>query len=291
MKRYPAKILLFGEHSVLRGSKALAVPTSIFSGAWTAVPNDSTEHLLPYFQYIQQLQQAEKLLAKLDLATFQADLERGLFFESNIPVGYGLGSSGAVTAAIYDRYATEIEENLLRQKAIFAQLESHFHGSSSGVDPLVCYLHQPLLITPDYIQALEQSLSFSKENYQLFLLDSGKSRSTGTLVNWFLQQCEQTSYFNSVQATLIPAVDNAIAALRKDNFDLLFDFFHDISFFQHRFFQPMIPDALQAIWLDGLSSDYFRLKLCGAGGGGFFIGITKDMERLQAASPFQIIGL
>ena len=29
----------------------------------------------------------------------------GLFFKSNIPQGYGLGSSGAMVAAFYDRYA------------------------------------------------------------------------------------------------------------------------------------------------------------------------------------------
>ena len=64
---------------------------------------------------------------------------------------------------------------------------------------------------------------------------------------------------------------------------------HEISYFQWQYFQPMIPDTIKTLWLDGLSSDWFKLKLCGAGGGGFFMGVTSDLDRLQKHSDFDIL--
>jgi mevalonate kinase len=55
-----------------------------------------------------------------------------MYFDS-IPQGYGVGSSGALVAAIYDRYAQDkiVLENLTREKLlqlknIFSQMESFF---------------------------------------------------------------------------------------------------------------------------------------------------------------------
>ena len=41
----------------------------------------------------------------------------------------------------------------------------------------------------------------------------------------------------------------------------------------------MILDAFKEVWLDGLSSDHFKLKICGAGGGGFLLGISKNKQK------------
>ncbi|NJL74492.1 MAG: hypothetical protein HC892_05065 [Saprospiraceae bacterium] len=41
------------------------------------------------------------------MAQFQQAIEAGLYFESSIPIGYGVGSSGALTAALYDTFGLE----------------------------------------------------------------------------------------------------------------------------------------------------------------------------------------
>jgi mevalonate kinase len=77
-----------------------------------------------------------------------------MYFDSSIPQGYGIGSSGALVAAIYDQYATDkitvlenlTQEKLLKLKKIFGRMESYFHGTSSGLDPLNSYLSIPILI-------------------------------------------------------------------------------------------------------------------------------------------------
>ena len=77
-----------------------------------------------------------------------------MYFDSSIPQGYGVGSSGALVASIYDQYAADkitvlenlTRDKLLKLKQIFALMESFFHGKSSGLDPLNSYLSLPILI-------------------------------------------------------------------------------------------------------------------------------------------------
>jgi mevalonate kinase len=40
----------------------------------------------------------------------------------------------------------------------------------------------------------------------------------------------------------------------------------------------MIPEKMRNYWEAGLNSDYFKLKLCGSGGGGFLLGISSDFK-------------
>ncbi len=42
---FPAKLLLFGEHTVNLGSHALAVPLPLFSGKWAYAPQLSPSEL------------------------------------------------------------------------------------------------------------------------------------------------------------------------------------------------------------------------------------------------------
>ena len=44
---------------------------------------------------------------------------------------------------------------------------------------------------------------------------------------------------------------------------------------------PMIPFELRELWMQGLESKDFYLKICGAGGGGFMLGVTEDWEGIQ----------
>ena len=98
--------------------------------------------------YLENLQKEDSSLVSFDIEKLKSAIEAGLYFDSSIPQGYGVGSSGALVAAIYDKYASDkitILENLTREKllilkSIFSKMESFFHGKSSGLDPLNSYL-------------------------------------------------------------------------------------------------------------------------------------------------------
>jgi len=284
---FSSKLLLFGEHTILRGSAALALPLTLFNGKWAYTSPEKApalqRDLRAWCQYLSQQQSKGTLEAKLDLERFSQDLGAGLYFDSNIPNGYGAGSSGALCAAVYATYALPPIERTdasryAELKRVLGQMESFFHGSSSGTDPLIVYLDQPVLLQADgKIQVIQvPDWPEPAVGFQFFLLDTGISRSTGEWVNLFLNRCEETSYLQNIQQELIPLTDQAIAAFCAGDWAGLFPIWQQISSFQQSHFSPMIPDQFSGIWAEGLNKAQFALKLCGAGGGGFILGMGKS---------------
>jgi mevalonate kinase len=103
-KSFSSKVLLFGEYMVLNGGKSLSFPYKSFS------LKRSQQYLLNNKYFFQKLvtyiEQHDRLSARLS-RDLRSEVDLGLNFESNIPVGYGLGSSGALVAAIYDDFFIE----------------------------------------------------------------------------------------------------------------------------------------------------------------------------------------
>ncbi|MEM9837043.1 MAG: hypothetical protein AAF828_11105, partial [Bacteroidota bacterium] len=181
-RHFPAKVLLFGEHRVLRGGRALAVPFPARGAAWVKKAKVDAR-LLALVRYLSVHFGAREL----QLFRLQRDVERGWQLWSNVPIGYGLGSSGTVCAAIWDRYATlkgrNYDGHQLREA--LARMESFFHGQSSGTDPLVSFLNRPALITTAGIEWIDLPRRWSSP---FFLLDTGQARQSGPLVQAFLQR-------------------------------------------------------------------------------------------------------
>ncbi len=159
-----AKILLFGEYSIIENSMGLSIPYNFYQGSLKTgelkgeTRVKSNDHLKKYFNHLLQLNESGDLICDLNFDQFGEDLEKGLYFDSNIPQGFGVGSSGAVCAAVYSNYALNgisTDDGLKKQeivelKLIFSQLESYFHGKSSGIDPLICYLNNWYVFTNVY---------------------------------------------------------------------------------------------------------------------------------------------
>lgn len=286
---FSSKLLLFGEHTILRGSAALALPLTLFNGKWAYTSPENApalqRNLGAWCQYLTEQQSNGTLEAKLDLERFAHDLAAGLYFDSNIPTGYGAGSSGALCAAVYTSYAVapidrKDPSHYAELKRALGQMESFFHGSSSGTDPLIVYLNQPVLLQADgKIQAIQvPDWPEPEAGFQFFLLDTSINRSTGEWVNLFLKRCEEATYLRNIQQELIPLTDQAIATFCTGDWASLFPVWQQISSFQQDHFAPMIPDQLKVLWAEGLNDGHFALKLCGAGGGGFALGMGKSGE-------------
>lgn len=287
---YPSKLLLFGEYLIIQAGEALATPFQKYGGKWNFAPNDPSlqQNLSALIAYLFDLQKNEKLICKLDLERFLSDLKRGLFFDSSIPSGYGLGSSGALCAGIYDRYCIENKilpkdtEQYGKLKTILAQIESFFHGESSGIDPLVSYTKQAIYIKTDKsIEAVQ--LSDKSPKFSFFLLDTSISRQTAPLVDLFLEKCSNLDFTEKVKAQFIPVSNKAILSFLQNDEQNLLETFQEISLWQYTHFSEMIPEAFRCIWREGLEEGHFYLKLCGAGGGGFLLGLSVDLESTERA--------
>ncbi len=296
-KKFYGKILMFGEYVLMFDSMALSIPYKQKYGCLTFSPGgrghqifNFTEHLKPYLNHLKELQAKQELLSILRLDEMQRDIKEGLVFDSTLPIGYGLGSSGALVAALYDRYAEDaivpamdltVKELLILKKQ-FSQLESFFHGTSSGLDPLVSYLHEAILIEgKDKLKTV--SLPEEKEGREsaIFLLDTGVMGETQPLVNWFMEQCEENHFCNRVKNEFIPLTNDSIRSFLAGNTDNLLKQVKQLSRFTLSHFHPMVPEHLNAVWEKGLASDAYYLKLCGSGGGGMMLGFTKDMEKAR----------
>ncbi|MBI1226284.1 MAG: hypothetical protein GC192_13705 [Bacteroidetes bacterium] len=291
MQNYPAKLLLFGEHTVNLGSQALAVPLPLFSGKWTFVEHLSPSELaakqmqLPQLaDFLDRLQQQGELLAELDVAAFRQSLYEGLVFESNIPTGYGAGSSGALVAGILGNWKLEIgklgDRPLSELKKALAQMEAFFHGTSSGTDPLVCFLRKPVLLG-GVAGAKIVELPSHFPTHQIFLLDTGMPRQATPYISYFLEKMQDEAFAAFCKQAFLPSVDAAIRAFLDGNGQSVFEEIHRIGEFQLRNLELLIPEKFRPIWQQGLDGDLFKLKVCGAGGGGFLLGITTDFERTK----------
>ncbi len=289
------KVLLFGEYSILFNSKGLTIPYSHFTGQLSFINDDkytdfdfavqSNKQLKEFLGYMLELEAKAEMPCNMDFKSLASDIENGLYFESNIPQGYGIGSSGALVASIYNRYCTnKIEANesisgsdISRLREIFSILESLFHGQSSGIDPLNCYLQHPLLIhSREDIAITGVPRSKFESEGVIFLVDTGRIGKTGPLVNHFLEQMRFKEYENIFKSEYIPWVNQCISDLLSGNMRSFFESLIKVSTFQIKHFTNMIPENFMQAWQWGLDSGKFQLKLCGSGGGGFLLGFTTD---------------
>ncbi len=279
---YPAKVLLFGEYLVLLGARALTLPLERFGGEWVWANGDSDPlcEALHAFAHSKVLAQ----IAALDTASFRRDVAEGLIFRSNIPLGYGLGSSGALCAATYDRYAWEKTADLGKLRQIFAHMESHFHGKSSGLDPLTSYVRRPLLVAQQGKVTLFEQQPWQGEAPVIFLLDTGQPRQTGPLVQWFTEQSRQRAFAHRLETTLLPAHEALLTAWQEGRAADVWAPLQQVSAFQLAYFQPMIPERWRQPWAEILATGKAAFKLCGAGGGGFLMVFGQTAAAVSAVA-------
>jgi mevalonate kinase len=295
-KMFFAKVLLFGEYSVIFDGEAVTIPLKHFSG-YFELPADtnganlsekeSNKNLIDFFSYLSSPEINKKFQFQLDLQRLDEDLSRGMYFNSNIPQGYGAGSSGAMVAAVFDHYSIKnpvISENikpktldLVRQQ--LALMESYFHGSSSGLDPLSSLLGKPFRMDGQKRISFPGSSLFSESlKKDVFLIDTGHAGDTRPLVNWFKEQVDQ----KVIDAELLKALNNQVVQALLHKNELFFDgFLAQLSLFQLENMKPMIPESIGLLWQKGINSGDWTLKLCGSGGGGFVLGFTDDYSKTK----------
>ncbi len=295
-----SKILLFGEYSILFDSMGLTVPFTHYKAELSFIGDDkytdiiyartSNAMLRPLHPYLNALKEIGALKCKFNIEAFVEDLSNGLYFESSIPQGYGLGSSGALVAALYKKYSSEpitdcqtlTSEQIRELRMIFSQLESFFHATSSGIDPLNCYLKHPLLIkSREEIEFVGIPRPKDKDRSGIFLINTGKPGKTAPLVEKFLEKCKSSNFLQLVHEQLIPSTNSCILNFISNNSGEFYDALKQLSQFQFTHFKPMIPAIAMKLWHQGLETEDYFLKLCGSGGGGFMLGFTKNYKNVK----------
>ncbi|MEM0932235.1 MAG: mevalonate kinase [Bacteroidota bacterium] len=293
-----SKILLFGEYGIIKDSKGLSIPYNFFKGALKSdeqvseAAKESNNSLREFTLYLKELVLNEPELVSFDFEKLDSDIAEGMYFDSSIPQGYGIGSSGALVAAVYDKYATQkitvlenlTREKLLKLKAVFSKMESFFHGKSSGLDPLNSYLSLPILInSQDNIESTSIPSQNKEGKGAVFLLDSGITGETAPMVQIFMEKMKQEGFRSMLKNQFIKHTDACVEDFLNGNVKSLFGNLKQLSHVVLDNFKPMIPTKFHDLWQQGIESNEYYLKLCGSGGGGYILGFTQDFEKAKKA--------
>ena len=290
-----SKILLFGEYGIIKDSKGLSIPYNFYNGALKMDENptpSAVQSNLNLNKFLKYLSNINTNLVVFDLKQLQQDVDAGMYYDSSIPQGYGVGSSGALVAALYDKYAQDkitvlenlTRDKLLKLKAIFSEMESFFHGKSSGLDPLNSYLSIPILInSKDNIEATGIPSQNTNGKGAVFLLDSGIIGETAPMVGIFMEKMKQEGFRTMLKNQFIKHTDACVEDFLKGDINSLFKNTKQLSKVVLNHFKPMIPKQFHTLWKAGIESNAYYLKLCGSGGGGYILGFTEDFQVAQKA--------
>lgn len=149
----PGKIILFGEHAVVYGRPAIAVPVAQVRAEATVIPSRDTVRILaPDIGRELELTTApvDNALASIVRFTCERLQVKAAGFtvevHSTIPVARGLGSGAAVSVAIARALTSFFGQELSAEdiSGLAYRVEVLHHGTPSGVDNTVIAYAQPI---------------------------------------------------------------------------------------------------------------------------------------------------
>ncbi len=263
---FPSKLILFGEYTVLIGGLALAIPYPKFNSYWKS--GNSFPHL-DLAQHIINLESSFPQFT-FNINSWENFIHDNYFY-TNIPQGYGLGSSGALVAGIFDKFISFdngfSSPDLTLLKKYLGAIESYFHGSSSGLDPLVCYINKPILINNCEVKVVEINLDI----LSIFtLFDSLHPRNNKKAIPMFLDFYAYNDEFRNGIDHLMMYNNIAISDILENNIEDLVRIVNEISLLQFTHMQQWIVPSMHNQWAESLKNSKDIMKLCGGGGGGFY---------------------
>lgn len=286
---FNSKILLFGEYGIMHDSNALSIPYKKFNGSLSKsnhlsedqkISNRNIESL---YEYIIQEDYLNDIINSDNL---KEEIDSGLYFDSNIPIGSGLGSSGALVSSIISRYSKVDLKSFSNSeiKKIMSLVESKFHGNSSGFDPAVSYFNKPMLYSNQKIKLIER-IAF--KDFKVYIIDSQIDSSTKKMIKVFEDKISKSEFRLFFNSKFINDTNQCINHLINTS-KLFRDSVKELSNDTLHNFQEMIPEKLKNKWKEGIKNDSYYMKLCGSGGGGFFLAYDFDNQINSSFSDFKI---
>ena len=286
---FNSKILLFGEYGIMHDSNALSIPYKKFNGYLSKsdhlsedqkISNRNIESLYKY------IIQEDYLNDIINSDNLKEEIDSGLYFDSNIPIGSGLGSSGALVSSIISRYSKVDLKSFSNSeiKKIMSLVESKFHGNSSGFDPAVSYFNKPMLYSNQKLKLIER-IAF--KDFKVYIIDSQIDSSTKKMIKVFEDKISKSKFRLFFNSKFIKNTNQCIDHLINTS-KLFRDSVKELSNDTLHNFQEMIPEKLKNKWKEGIKNDSYYMKLCGSGGGGFFLAYDFDNQINSSFSDFKI---
>ena len=291
--RAPGKIILAGEHAVVYGRPALAVPvfgvraralvTRTTGPSWIFAPAVGVDAPLASLEPEHPLRRTVHL-AETVLGPLPPVVIRIL---SDIPVAAGLGSGAAVAVAVLRSLAGFVGQALPPEElnALAYEIEKLHHGTPSGIDNTVITYARPIL----YRRGAGWQPLQVRRSVPLVIADSGRKASTRQMVAGVRARREAAprrydALFDAIAQT-VGVVQASLAsgdflrlgrALRR-NHDLLAE-------------MGVSTPELDALVAAACAAGAYGAKLAGAGGGGNVVAVTPPDHQERVARALRAAG-
>ncbi len=292
----PGKIILFGEHAVVYGRPALAVPVtqvqakvdiaaSADSQIWIDAPDISLLSTFSALPAAHPLAAAiNSVFASLNISTPPALKIR---ITSTIPVASGLGSGAAVSVALIRALSSIVHRPLSNDQvnALAYEIEKLHHGTPSGIDNTVITYAKPVyFVRGQPIQTFSVACPFT-----IVIADTGISAPTKESVGavrklWNADKSRWEAVFDQV-AEIVQKARNAIETGENDSLGALMDA-------NHVLLQEMTVSSpeLDRLVLAAKDSGALGAKLSGGGRGGNMLALVTPQSAEKVASALKSAG-
>jgi len=295
-----AKAILLGEHAVVYGRPAIAVPLSDLrarvqvkhgkrNGIWVDARDlgvrfrlNQTELLEPVRPLVHAIQVA---LAALCVSPAETSLE--VIISSQIPIASGMGSgaavSSAITRALALHFGRELEPSAL--SSLVYETELLLHGTPSGIDNTVICYEQPVYFS----KASGMRLLLLPCPLTLVLADTGIRSSTRQAVGWVRDKWQQQrAYYESLFDRIAKVVAAGRTAIEKG---ALVDLGRALNE-NHRLLQKLgvSNSTLDTLVAAAQRAGAMGAKLSGAGLGGCMLALVEPEQAPKIAQVLRSEG-
>jgi hydroxymethylglutaryl-CoA reductase len=289
-ERYSAcgKIILLGEHAVVYGRPAIALPIPLAVEAMVRREGQGINIVIPRWGLEQPVHAntqglsgiLAKILSDLDLAAENMTIE--VF--PHIPRAMGLGGSSALAVAILRALDAQFDLGLDNHQInrLAYECEKAAHGTPSGVDNTVATYGMPLLYQKQNEQPLFRDLKLS-EPLELVVGITGKESLTADTVAkvraaWQQHPQRYDGIFDQI-GYLTEAAEQALIQAKLSDLGDLMNLCHGYL----NALQLSTPELEELIHI-ARTHGALGAKLTGGGGGGSMIALCQDnQQQIQQA--------
>ena len=276
----PGKIILFGEHAVVYGKPAIAIPVAGMRATAWSEPGEkgitiNAMDIKKKYKLGSSDNQFSVLAQSILAISDENEPNLTINLTSKLPQGSGMGSSAATSTAVCRALAGHLGVNLAENEIseLVFEAEKIVHGTPSGIDNTVVAYEMPV-----YFVKGEKPETFEPgKKFFLVIGDTGIEASTKETVsnvrnNWKKEPGLMDGYFDEIERITKQgkiAIENGnekmVGEMMNENHELL----NSIGV-GHNELEKLIDIAKDAGALGA--------KLTGGGGGGNMVALAEDKK-------------